>query len=270
MGKEKQGMYGIVVMFFFLLAGIVGTVSAASVPDQLQLEVRLLEKINQLSLTNEQIGQILPILKQVDTTYDASCKEIDNLLAQEKELLLQRKTEEAEAIGTKIRVIREKVDLQVKQVLLDLEMIFTPEQKAMLKKIPGGQIVLSVTPKMPMGERRYAIITGKYDPPTQGNAKPEEKDKNYPDVKDKVQIETPVDGLKNVEQDPGLGRGRIVTQLEQAREWVKEHGRINGRMMKNRMMMREQRGMYFHAYFGQNELLKTLIQVLEELRAAGQ
>lgn len=334
MGKERQGMYGIVVMIFFLLAGIVGTVSAAPVSDQLQLEVRLLEKINQMNLTNEQIDQILPILKQIDTTYDTTRTEINNLLNQEKELLLQRKTEEAKAVETQMRVIHEKAVLQVKQILLDLEMIFTSEQKAMLKRLAaGGQMSLPDTPKMNGGERRYAIIVGKYDPPTQGNAKPKEKDKNYLDVKDpRVKIEAPVEDLlpaevveilvekketqlaqlkkelvatqgtekqklekniadltaqieelqaradvllkekvdsRSLQQNPGMGRDRMIAQIEKAREWMNEHGMIKDRMMNGRMRQK-QGGMGFCADFERSKMLKTLIQVLEEWRAAGQ
>lgn len=137
MKKEKGILFGVLVMMFFFIAGVVGTVSAAGVDQtvQLKLEVNLLEQINQLNLTNEQIDKILPILKNVQTIIQTANTELQAVLAKEKELLLQRKTNEAEALQVEKRVIREKAALQVKTVLVDLQTILTPEQLKKLQSV---------------------------------------------------------------------------------------------------------------------------------------
>lgn len=136
MKTENRILYGALVMVFFLIAGVVGTVSAAGLDQtaQLKLEVDLLQQINQLNLTNAQIDQILPILKNVQGIMQKAETDLEKLLAQEKQLLLQRKTKEVEALQVEKKVIREKAVLQVKTALVDLQKILTPEQ---MKKLQG-------------------------------------------------------------------------------------------------------------------------------------
>lgn len=157
MQTEKRALFGVLVMLVFLLAGVVGTVSAAAAEQtaQLRLEVRLLQRINELNLTNEQIDMLLPVLKSVQSIMQKSEADLEILLAKEKELLLQRKTKEAEALQVEKKVIREKAALQVKTALVDLQKILTPEQ---LKKIRGGLPVSGVL-------QNFTIrpVTGKKD-----------------------------------------------------------------------------------------------------------
>lgn len=145
MKMEKRCLCGVLFMMFFFIAGVVGTVSAASVDPmaQLKLEVNLLQQINQLNLTNEQIDKMIPILKNVQAIMQKANTDLQAVLVKEKELLLQRKVNEAEALQIERKVIREKAILQVKTVLVDLQKILTPDQ---LKRLQGSGNFLNMQP----------------------------------------------------------------------------------------------------------------------------
>lgn len=139
--KQWQVRIGILLMCVFFMAGLVEASTIET--KQLELEVRLLYFFNQLNLTNNQIDSMISIINAAQAVYQKSQEDYENILSNQKELLLQKKLTEAQELEDEKRIIRAKAELEIKTILLDLELVFSTEQKEKIANMIRDRIQMS-------------------------------------------------------------------------------------------------------------------------------
>lgn len=248
LNRSKFTWFGMLMMVMLFVVGCVSSVSAAGDTNananpnaQLSQEVQLLQKLNQLNLTNEQIDKMLPILKDISKTYTDSQNEVTKILTQQKDLLLKRKAQEAQALSEQIKAIREKASLKIKSAMVDLQLIFTPDQKQKLAKFdanlrPGMAMMMQKDGKVPADalkkilENRQARLKELND--KLATAKGDDKDKLQKEIK---ALNEQIAQLKDGKMPEGMGK-----------MMVQATGQAKGNMMmqgKGNMMMQGKQGM---------------------------
>ncbi len=123
---------------------LAGTVIAAIDEKQLEREVLVLEYLTKLDLTNDQLDSMISTFKEIQNIYAQTDSEYRDLLIKQKELLLAGKAEEAGNIRAEKRVLIEKANLQAMTILIDLQLILTPEQKEMIGNFTEGSGLMRI------------------------------------------------------------------------------------------------------------------------------
>lgn len=266
LNRSKFTWFGMLVMVMLFVVGVVSSASAAgdatanSNPNvQLNKEVQLLQKLNILNLTNEQIDKMLPILKDISKTYTDSQSEVTKILTQQKDLLLKRKAKEAEALDVQIKAIREKAQLKIKSAMVDLQLIFTAEQKQQLAKATQrpGMAMMNKDGKMSADmmkkvlencQARLKELNDKL-----ANAKGEDKEKLQKEIKALTeQIAQLKDGkmpqgMKDQMMGMAQGKGAMMNPDQKGKMAQGQKGMMQGQkgMMQGQkgMMMQGNKGM---------------------------
>ena len=301
LNHKKFAILGAMLMVLLFVVGFVSNVSAAKEETnvvELTKEVRLLQKITDLNLTNEQIDKMLPILKQVNKIYSDSQAELVKLLNQQKDLLLKRKTKEADALEVQRKTIREKATLNIKAQLVDLETILTKEQRA---KMIQNRLAQGQTRKFMVTDAKNPEILALQDKVAKAQGAEKVKlqkqldgmQKNVVIVQSKdgqIMMEKPTQQIMIMKKGQGNAQGKsdvIICQPGMNGQGMQ--GMMMGKRMKGQGMQGQGmngqgmgmrgRGMRMHmqgqgAYrngmglFQNPNNLSDLIKVLENLRAA--
>lgn len=190
MSNRFRVILGFFLASLLMVSGLVYAADGRAVvrEQQLQREVRLLQMINQLNLTDEQVEKLLPALKKLQEVSATRQSQAVEMLGRYREALMKgEKTGDVQRRMAAIRAQEMKVESETMK--LQLMKILTPEQFRKLGaflnfqssqgKSPGpvtriGRVQRSRgrTPDKFWAAKRVQLRAGRLRPIAQGNRRP--------------------------------------------------------------------------------------------------
>jgi Spy/CpxP family protein refolding chaperone len=188
MSNRFRVILGFFLALLLMVSGLVYAADGRAVvrEQQLQREVRLLQMINQLNLTDEQVEKLLPALKKLQEVSAIRQSQAVEMLERYKDALI--KGEKPGDVQRRMAAIRaQEMKVESETMKLQLMKILTPEQFRKLgaflnssqEKSPGpvtriGRVQGSrgLTPDKFWAAKRVQLRVGRLRPIAQGNRRP--------------------------------------------------------------------------------------------------